>query len=218
MRTGNNRSGESFWLRRFAFGNFAFRNKALPVGLAALFIVAALPSSAKSDLLVLDVDLTGYSAFGFVDDERNTRETFNIGARSEVVNVEYINLEFEAFAPSWIHEFVISVNNSDATTFWDWNPGVGMNNPGIFSGSGSFVNPGLYQSGPFQVHEDGDLLITVYDTFNDDVAPNATVNTGTLRVTYNTVPEPSMVVFLGCGVVALIATRRVSRRIRRRSV
>ena len=105
----------------------------------------------------------------------------------------------------------MSLNSfEDPGLYWDFNPAVGTDNPGAFSGSGSFTNPGLY-GGSFSVGSDGILYIETYEDFNDDsVSPDAVVSSGILRITFDTtaVPEPTSAVVLGFAMVGVVGLRR----------
>jgi hypothetical protein len=161
--------------------------------------------SVASESVSLVVDLAGYTAEGGFGNAANTLEAFDIGPESLVVAVDY-DITFEALGFSWGSELVLSVNDSAFTNFWDVTAltvGGANNAPGVFSIASSFVEPGLFGSGPFAVDTDGVLLVNVYDTFND-ADTDAIIRSGTLTVHYIPIPEPTTLGLLaGAAVLGL---------------
>lgn len=182
-----------------------------------LFAALALIGSQTSyaEIQTYDLDLAGWQSdegySGPGSGTVNSFTTINIGAFSTITAVEYIDLNFESIDPSWQSEFVLSLNSfEDSGLYWDFNPAVGTDAPGSFSGSGSFPDPGLY-GGSFSVGSDGILYIETYEDFNDaSVSPDAVVSSGILRITFDTtaVPEPSCAAVLGLAFVGLVGFRR----------
>lgn len=190
-------------MRKFAIGSVA----ALA---AAVFAV----SSAAAQTATVDVNLAGWQAEAGFGNPLNTRTTITLDRTGlgalplEVIAIDYIGLEFEALGESWRSEFVLSVNDFvDGDLFWDARPAVGVNSPGVFSGSGTFPIPGLFASGPFEVSAGDQLLIEVYDTFNDP-GTDAVVRTGTLRITYQAIPEPAALGLLAGGLPLVMRRRK----------
>lgn len=173
-----------------------------------LTIAAALltASSARGD--VLDIDLSGWVTHGGFFDSQNTSTTVNIGAGSQIAGAEWIDLEFTTLNGSWLSEFTLSLNDSAINNWWDSTVSATDAN-GNYSGSGSFPGP-IEEGGPFTV-ADGDLYIEVYEQFNDaGSAIDASVTSGTLRITYTAVPEPAACAVLGLGGLALLRRRRLA--------
>jgi MYXO-CTERM domain-containing protein len=135
--------------------------------------------------------------------------TINLPVGTQITGAEWIDLTFTALGASWQSEMVLSINDSIAgPAFWDYNPGTGVDTPGTFGPStGVFANPGLFSSGPFTMAS-STLYIETYESFNDggNTVQDASIASGTLRITYTPVPTPGAVALLGLG--GLVATRR----------
>lgn len=172
----------------------------------AIALLAVAAGSAHAD--TIDVNLAGYSAVGGYLAPGNTNTTISLPAGSTIDSIEYIGVTFEAFGESWIRELAISVNEvGGVEAFWDFNPGVGITNPGVFGpASGNFLIPGLFGSGPFTTVSGG-LYIETYDTFND-AGTDATISAGILRITYTPIPTPGAAALLGLGGLAAMRRRR----------
>lgn len=181
-----------------------------------LSAIALTSLAGAANAATFDINLAGYQSFAGFTSPLNTRNTFVIGSGGAITidSVEFINLDFTAEGTSWQSEFVISLNQSSdsgaAGTFWDYNPGIGFDDPGTFTGSGSFANPSpQFSSGPFPLLADNTLLLYVYETFNDaGNARDAIVNSGTLRITYTEVPAPAAAGVLGLAGLAGLRRRR----------
>jgi hypothetical protein len=138
----------------------------------------------------LNVNLAGFTANGEFADPTNTRQTFNLLPNAFVTKVEWVDLVFHTLGASFQDEFVLSANNSNETEFFDHGPST-LAGPGTYGpASGTFgIPPERAAGGPFQLRADGQLLVFVYELFNDAGA-DAVVDSGTLRVTYSDDPPP----------------------------
>lgn len=145
----------------------------------------------------LDVDLAGFSADGGFA-APTTLVTVNLGAGSTVTGYEYIGLTFESFAPSWLSEFVISVEDANFSGYLDVAPGIDTDAPGVFGPvTGTWGDPSNSDGDAF-VTSTGNVNVYVYELFNDSgVNPDATVSSGILRIHYAAVPEPTSIAALG---------------------
>lgn len=140
-------------------------------------------------------------------------ETFiTLGAGTQIVNIEFVDIEFDTFNGSWASELTVSVNDSDGVVFGDfWDstiPGA-PGAPGAFGPvSAPFENPGEFGSGPFTMAFD-DLWINVYETFNDaGVEIDATILSGGILITYKPIPTPGSAALLGLAGLAAVRRRR----------
>ena len=182
--------------------------------IAAAAASLMVSSAASAQTASVDINLANWQAEAFFGATNNTRVTITLDRTGlgtlplEIIAIDYIGLEFEALAPSWISELVLSVNDAvDGNLFWDHNPGVGTNQPGVFTGSGTFPIPALFGSGPFVVSAGDQLLVEVYDTFNDP-GIDAVVQAGTLRITYQAIPEPATLGLLAGGLPLVLRRRK----------
>lgn len=167
------------------------------VAFATFVVLASSGFSAKA--AYLDIDITGWQTYGGFSNAGNSQVLINLGAGTQITGYDFNNLSFTAVSPSWRSEFVLSVNDSSGlSSYMDFIPSL-LDSSGSFgpaSGSWSLVaNQGF--GGPFSLAPDGILWVTVYEAFNDSIDPDAVVNTGSLRVYYNAVPEPATVSLLG---------------------
>lgn len=156
--------------------------------------VATPTSSASESTFTLDINMAGWVANGDFTDPTNTSVTANLIPNAYITGLEWINLNFDSINGSWRSELALSTNQSTNTgaagTFWDHRPAPSLGSSGNYTGSGAFTAPSnQFVSGPFQVLADGQLLVYVYDTF-DDAGTDEQINSGTLRVTYSDVAPP----------------------------
>lgn len=197
--------------------------KKLFAGAATAALLATASVSARADFV--DVDIAGWQTageFGVVD---NTFTFLNIAAGSLVTGFSYSNLAFSTQNGSWLREFTISVNNSDATQWLDWAPSLvaaeGNFGPASGSWGGPTGGPGLafLEGGAFTT-TDGSLFFTVYESFDDPIGdngttPDALVSSGVVRIFYTPaapVPEASTyaMMLLGLAGLGAVARRRKS--------
>lgn len=189
------------------------QNAIAGAALAALLSTMGMSAHAATT----DVNLAGWTAVGDFGAAGNTELTLNLGAGATITGFSYINLQFTTSGDSWQNELVISVNNSDASEFFDWAPSETAG-PGTFGpASGSYGGPvgveGPYGSstGPF-VLADGQAFITTYLSY--DLPPvGINISAGTLRIEYTpaaVVPEPGTYGLMALGLlgVATIVRRR----------
>jgi hypothetical protein len=206
------------------FGLNGFRIGFNVVSAVAIFLLALnVDSLAKADIISFSV--AGWEAYDDIGaDLRNTSQSFNIGAGSQITGVRWIGLTFESFGASTRSELVFGLSRPDAvdqTGFWDYNPAAGVNSPGIYGPlSGSF-GAGLLGSGPFKVAADGILQVDAYALFDRNAGTTGTagrealVSAGQLEVTYiSAVPEPSSFVLI--ALIACVGGGTYLKRSRRR--
>lgn len=181
----------------------------------------------------IDINMAGWNNLGDFGIAGNSETRINLGAGSVVTGVEFIDLRFEAFGGSWISDLALSVNNADASLFWDWRPGNDTTAPAIKNAAGIYgprtgtfglvtgitANGSLVSgtgSSPGNVLlANGELWATVYDPFTkDNTGLEATISSGTLRVTFTAVPEPSTILLIGSALsaVVLVSRRKLAKR------
>ena len=168
-------------------------------------------SSAKADYY--DIDLTGWKSYAGFGSTANTSLYLDFGAGTLITGFDYSNLSFATANGSWLSEFTLSLNNSDASEYLDWSPSTtdssGTFEPASGSWGGLTGAAGPYGPGaPGGLLPDGILWVTVYEAYDDGGAAvlDATVTSGTLRVYYTAVPEPTTgsllaLGLLGCGAI-----------------
>jgi hypothetical protein len=184
----------------------------LMVLMAALLLLLGLPVSAsKAD--VVEIDIAGWETHAGFGDALNSEVFLDIGVGSIVTGFEWVNLSFTTFNGSWLSEFTLSVNNSDASEYLDWRPST-AGNSGIYgpdSGSwgGATGTAGPFGAGSAFVVADGTLWVTIYESFNDPGGIDARVGNGsTLRVFYTAVPEPTSGLLIGMALVGTVVSSR----------
>lgn len=177
----------------------------------ALTLCGALNANAG----FVDVNLAGWQAFGAFDasdDTDNTRLVIsNLGTGTTITGFDYTNLIFTTSGDSYLSEFVISVNNTGITQWLDWRPSTTQAGGSLGPISGSFGGPtgqgGPYGAGgPFTL-VDGQILVTTYLSYFIDPV-GITVQSGNLRVNFNSVPEPSSYAMVALGLAGLAGARR----------
>lgn len=158
----------------------------------------------------VDVNITGFQSYGDFADPLNSQVFLNIGAGSTVTGWDYLNLSFSTSGGSYLSEFVISVNNSDGTQFFDAAPSdvAGSGTFGPASGTWDTAAGG-FAGAPYTVG-DGQVWVTVYELFTD-AGLNAQVDSGTLRIYYDSatvVPEPATYGLMGLGLLGVLGAAR----------
>ena len=177
----------------------------------ATVAVLAFAGAASADTMY--VDLTGFQSFtGYDIGGLNSEVFMNLGIGTEIVNVEFVDIQIEVSNGSYASEFTVSLNATDGVSlggFWDSTiPGAPDDNLDFGPVSAPFDNPGVFGTGPFTMDFD-DLQITVYEGFNDagdDL--DATVVGGGILITYNPVPTPGAAGLLGLAGIAAVRRRR----------
>ncbi len=193
---------------------------------AALAAVVASPAVAKTSYAgsvgatsttFIDFDMANWVTFGGFGRANNTSVIIDIGAGTGVIGFEYTNLSFATAGTSWLSEFTISVNNTDASEYLDWAPSLtgdsGSFGPGSGSWGGADGGEGPFGAGGSFTAVDGTLWVTVYEGFDDPggdtgLELDATVATGTLRVFLAPVPEPGTYGMMALGLLAVGAVMR----------
>jgi len=183
-------------------------NKSL-LGAALAAVLATAGTAAHADSLT--VNLAGWQTTGDFGDPGNTQAFYTLPTGSLVTGFTYSGLTFTAIDPSYLSEFVLSVNNAAGTEYLDWAPSA-SNAPGTAGPlSGSFGGAvGIGGGGPFTVAPGANnLWVTVYELFTDP-GLNATVSAGTLTINYTVaaVPEASTYAMMGLGLLGLGAVAR----------
>lgn len=181
--------------------------KSVSAALVAMVIALAFPtSSVRAD--VVDINLANWEVFGGFANGTNTEVRINVGAGSMIDGYEWIDLDFTAEGFSWRSDLILSVNNSVASEWMDIGASTD-GSPGNYFGSGSWNGTDGFGA-PFSV-ADGEIWVTIYDIFEDNGgggAREAIINSGTLRVSFTAVPEPSSALLLVGAVAGLGLVRR----------
>lgn len=169
-----------------------------------------LAPSANLVPTFVDVNITGFQSFGDFGAAGNSEVFLNIGAGSTVTGWDYQNLSFTTAGASYLSEFVISVNNIDGSEFFDAAPSD-VEAGGTFGpASGTWDSAaGGFGGAPF-VTADGTVWVTVYELFTD-AGLNATVDSGTLRIYYDSaavIPEPATYGLMGLGLLGVLGAAR----------
>ncbi len=169
----------------------------------ALALVAAAAGTASAN--TVDVNLAGWNTFGQFLAPGNTNTSISLPIGTQITAIEWIDLTFTAINGSWQSELILSVNDSLTGPFWDARVAPGVNVGGVYGPfSGTFAANSL-EGGPFTMTT-GTLYIEAYESFNDggDTVQDASIASGTLRITY--IPTPGAAALLGLG--GLVAMRR----------
>ncbi|KQS04035.1 hypothetical protein ASG11_07050 [Sphingomonas sp. Leaf357] len=180
--------------------------------LAATALAAVMPV-AQANAATLVVNVAGGQGFAAFGGAGNTVRTYNVGAGSTITGVSY-SVNITARGTSWLSEATLAFTNSLLSNGVFLSPGVGVDNAGTasYSGSADLVALGL----SFAVGADGLLRLEYFDSFVDGELPDSIWNNGTVTFTYSpaasAVPEPATWAMMigGFGMVggALRSRRR----------
>lgn len=169
--------------------------------LTALTVAFALPCAAATagtvshtfDLVGTEVDGTYTDNFGI------TSLSHDFGSAGAITNIEF-TFKYDALDPSWASEFAFSIDTDSG--FVD----VLASDYGAQSAPGTFVF-----SDSLDVNistADGVVLLTLWDSFQDDsVFPDVYIGFPS-SVTLTFIPGPGALVALGSGLVLAAPRRR----------
>ncbi|GEM_PF-1365905 len=197
---------------------------------AALTAFVAAPAAARTTVYssadttptttstFIDIDLAGWESFGGFGRPSNTQITVGVGEGNTVLGFDYSNLSFTTEGGSWLSELTLSVNSSDGEQYMDWSPSViddagsASSLMGSWGGTEGVAGP-FGAGGSFSV-ADGQLLITVYEGFDDPfgdtgLVRDAVIASGTMRVYLaSPIPEPGTYGMMALGLLAVGAVMR----------
>lgn len=176
---------------------------------AAPSVDSALPGANLVPTFI-DVNVAGFASYGDFGAAGNSQVFLSIAPGSTVTGWDYQNLSFTTSGDSYLSEFVISVNNTDGSAYFDAALSD-VDAGGTFGpASGTWDSAaGGFAGAPF-VSADGVVWVTVYELFTD-AGLNAQVNAGTLRIYYDTatvVPEPATYGLMGLGLLGVLGAAR----------
>ncbi len=172
-------------------------------GMAALCLGASCLLAVPAQAATLVVDVSGIYSNDELGDPINTVLNFNIGAFSHVTDLAW-DVELYADWPSWLSEMSVMFNDYLILT-----PGINdtFDGFGSYAGSGHLADYGL----DFYTDASGILKLEFYEEFDDWPDDwDGIWESGTITVTYTTVPEPATWAMLiaGFGLVGATARRR----------
>lgn len=174
--------------------------------LLSVFFLCAASLPARGDF-VYEVDLTGFETFGGFLHPDNSLASIEWFPNAKISKVEWIGLEFTTDNGSYLQDFVIFVSSSGPfENFWADRPDPNSAFSGTYTGSGEFTTSTPFYGGPFSLLSDGILRIGTYQEFAVDDVLNATVTSGTLRIT--AVPEPSTLLYVGSSLGVWFGLRK----------
>lgn len=172
--------------------------------------VASAQPGANLVPTYIDVNVAGFTSYGDFGAVGNSQVFLAIAPGSTVTGWDYQNLSFTTNGDSYLSEFVLSVNNTDGSAYFDAAPSD-VDAGGTFGpASGPWDGALGGSSGAPFVATDGTVWVTVYELFTDP-GLNATVNTGTLRIYYDSatvVPEPATYGLMGLGLLGVLGAVR----------
>ena len=197
---------------------------------AALSAVVAAPAAARTTVFsgadttptttssFIDIALAGWQSFGGFLRPNNTQITVGVGVGNTVLGFDYSNLSFTTESGSWLSELTLSVNSTDGEQYMDWSPSViddsGSASALVGSWGGTEGAAGPFGAGGSFSVADGQLLITVYEGFDDPfgdtgLVRDAVIASGTMRVYLaSPIPEPGTYGMMALGLLAVGAVMR----------
>lgn len=175
---------------------------ASPFGISERATAEHTATQVRGGTLTTTVTLDDVMSYGGIDDPSNYFNTLNLGAGTHIVGIGY-DVEVTAYSPSWQSEVTVAFENSDYSGGVYLTPGISVNE----SGTGSYSSGGIVDliglELDFFLNDDGLLLLQVFESWNDGLAPDGMIS-GTLTIQY--VPTPGALAVLGLG--GLVAGRR----------
>lgn len=206
---------------KFSLGT-ALAAASLSLALASPALARTAPSngtfvSATGAASSITLDMTGWTSYGEFGAETNTTIFLDVAPGTEIIGFEYNGLSFSTSGGSWLSEMVLSVNNSDATSWLDWAPSTtgaaGSFGPASGAWGGGTGAEGPFGAGSAFVAADGVVILTVYESFDDPFGDggatlDATINGGTLTILLAPIPEPGTYGMMALGLLAVGAAMR----------
>lgn len=169
----------------------------------AMVAVLGLAASVQAQVVSHTFDISGLVSEGSFGDNFPTL-THNFGAPGTVIGVS-----FSVFAamnsPSWSEELQIAIDTIDDTSF---DGDIDMSLWGGVANSNPFAGAGALPAS--SISSDGDVFLTLYESFNDSAPnPDAIYGPGSsVTVEYRLVPAPGAMAILGLGGVVALRRRR----------